>query len=230
LRSDLLLDPDRIGDATDKIIALFHQNPTAVYVAKEPDTWEETWEDARRELSTLFTQGKAAMTTLDLAVLETEEFRTGVRYGVVPMPRLDMAQKDHYSYLDPNVLGVAVNTVVLGRKDRMQMVCAALEAMCYTGHQILRPAYESEILPVTDPLAKESLDIALNNVRSDLVLVYDQSYTRYPQRYLWEAVSNGNNHLAAVLRAAKKNYEKSMTTVCKKFERLADIETYPSEE
>ena len=94
--------------------------------------------------------------------------------GVVPYPKLDETQKQHYSYVEDQVSVFAIvkhapNTDIIG---------AVLEAMSSYSFRKVMPTYYTTILKgryVRDPESAAVLDEMIQNIRVDTAWCYNSS-------------------------------------------------------
>ena len=97
-----------------------------------------------------------------------------ISYGIVPMPKLSVEQKNYRTYVQDSLTGFGISAAI-GSEERQEVVGAVMEAIAYYSNQIVRPAYYDSSLSLRfmqDPQSKEMLDIMFETV------AYEYSFLR----------------------------------------------------
>jgi hypothetical protein len=77
--------------------------------------------------------------------LERESVRSMKdKFGIVPMPKFDEAQKEYRTMLHDQFTVISIPTTV--QDERLDMVGAVLEALSSTAYKIVKPVYYEETL------------------------------------------------------------------------------------
>ncbi len=209
----LQYDETRIINTASKIIKLFHGVEAASYISDESSLTK-----AKNEISTMFGQQYAAMATLQTQWMEQWGLHTtGDWYGIVPMPKLDEAQENYYTYLDQDLQTVAI--LDQGTDEHLGMVCAVVEAMSSEGYNSVRPVYEREIFHTQDPAAKEMLRIIVDGIHMDLGIAHENIKSTMVS-VLRDAADSGINSAKPKLRIAEKAGSKYLVDFAKDLEAL----------
>ena len=217
---ELQIDESRIYTAGEELIYLFHGFGSAAYISEQ-----NYWDKAQEELVALFSDGRAAMTTLQIISLENGFIRTmDDRYGFVPMPMLNSQQSGYYTYMDRDVDTVAIPIVITGA--RLKMVGAVVEAMSWEGHQVIRPSYEKSMLQTDDPDQRIMMDIIAGGLHTDLSCL-DADFENHVLWALRNDIASGHNNMKPHATIMKKSIHKNLSSLQNKIEKL--MEQYETE-
>jgi hypothetical protein len=120
------------------------------------------------------------------------------------MPRFSQEQDGYYATLHDGFSVVAVPTTIQG--DRLDTLCAVLEAMASASYNIVKPVYYETTLRtklVNDPQSSEMMDMIMNSVYLDLG--YVQSWTTdITKRMAGDIMNNKLNVVSTVEKQQKK--------------------------
>lgn len=127
--------------------------------------------------STIFCNGNALFMPATIATVSSEKLREAeIRYGLLPMPKLDADQDDYTTSV--NVYWCNVLSVPKSNTEKLDATCYALEAMAYYGMQIVTPEFYDRTLTykrVQDEESAEMLDLIFRNRTYDLGAIFDFS-------------------------------------------------------
>lgn len=196
---------DRMSYAIDKINLLLWENDGAYCVANKSADSEQD------DICTMFAQDQAAMTTLRLIHVESEDMRNMTSlYGIVPMPKLDETQENYYSYAHDTMTAYGIPLTVIG--DELEMVGAFLEAMASESYRTVTPAYYELALKtkyVSDEESVKMLDDIINNFYVDAGVLYTKKISSFHQNMrTW--IGNNRNTVSSMIKATEKVIAKQL--------------------
>lgn len=183
------MDVDRLANAVTKINHLIWDNPGAYGVKHEAnDSEQET-------IAAMFANDKAAMVTLRLIEAESGNLKNMQSdYGIVPIPKLDEAQDNYYSYAHDTVTAYAIPSNIID--DRLQEMGAVMEAMAAESYRTVVPAYYEVTLKdkyCNDPESKEMLDRIIDCFFIDAGVLYTKTISSVHQKMRTFIGTNSNN-------------------------------------
>ena len=164
---EYVLDTERLSDVADKVLYLFYESGSYIY----PHTGLDAEQD---DIRIAFSKGNGAMATTRLVAAEQPDIRNmEEEYGIVPMPKFDVAQEEYGTLQhDQFTVYAILNTV---GEDKFQMLGAVLEVMASESLRTVKPAYYEIALKrkyMSDPVAWDMLDLIFATVRIDAGIVY----------------------------------------------------------
>ncbi len=173
------LDQERLSDAVDKLIELFHES-NAFFHIQANDT------DGQEVLGKTFGSGDLATTSMRLCSVETPHFTNMEdEYGVIPMPKLNEEQKNYGTYIHDQVTAFGITSVHKNDDERIQMLGAVLEALAVEGYNLIVPTYYDAALKgryLKDSESWQMLDMIYNNVKIDTGVLYTRSLDEVHQQ------------------------------------------------
>lgn len=193
------MDVERLTNAVTKINHLIWDNEGALSIKKGgADTEQET-------IAAMFANDRAAMVTLRLIEAEGSNLRNMQSdYGIVPIPKLDEAQENYYSYAHDTVTAYAIPVNVID--DRLQEMGAVLEALASESYRTVLPAYYEVTLKdkyCNDPESKEMLDLIINSFFIDAGVLYTKQIDSVHQK-MRTFIGNNTNNVASVMKALSR--------------------------
>ena len=199
---------ERLSYAIDKINLLIHENDGFYGVVKGGSDKEQD------TICTMFAQDQAAMVTLRLIHVESDDMRNmSSLYGIVPVPKLDETQQDYYSYAHDTMTAYGIPLTVIG--DELEMIGAFLEAMGSESYRTVAPAYYELALKtkyVSDDLSAKMLDDIVTNFYVDAGVLYTKQISSFHQNMrTW--IGNGKNTVASMIKATEKVIAKQLNTL-----------------
>ena len=199
---------ERLSYAIDQINLLIHENDGFYGVPKGGSDKEQD------TICTMFAQDQAAMVTLRLIHVESEDMRNmSSQYGIVPVPKLDESQDNYYSYAHDTMTAYGIPLTVIG--DELEMIGAFLEAMGSESYRTVAPAYYELALKtkyVSDDLSAKMLDDIVNNFYVDAGVLYTKQISSFHQNMrTW--IGNGKNTVASMIKATEKVIAKQLNTL-----------------
>lgn len=204
------MDVDRLSTAVQKINHLIWENDGAYSVA------HQTADAEQDVIAEMFANDRAAMVTLRLIEAEGTYLKNMTSdYGIVPMPKLDEAQDDYYSYAHDSFTGYAIPSNIID--DRLQEMGAVIEALAAESYRTVMPAYYEVTLKdryCNDPESRDMLDKIINSFYVDAGVLYTKQIDSIHQK-LRTFIGNNVNNVASTMKALKK-------TVPTKLESLQD--------
>ncbi len=117
-----------------------------------------------------FSNESGLMATVQFLSIEMSiESLADLAYGIVPMPKLSVEQKNYHTYVQDQVTAFGISAAI-GDEDRQAVVGAVMEAIAYYSNEIVRPAYYDSSLSLRfmqDPRSRDMLDIMFETVSFD---------------------------------------------------------------
>ncbi|MBQ9080955.1 MAG: hypothetical protein IJY27_07795 [Clostridia bacterium] len=202
------MDIDRLSTAVEKINHLIWENDGAFSVKHaSADSEQET-------IAEMFAEDRAAMVTLRLIEAEGAHLRNMTSdYGIVPVPKLDESQTQHYSYAHDTFTAFAVPVTVTD--DRLQQMGAVLEAMASESYRTVLPAYYEITLKdkyCNDPESCDMLDTIIEGFYVDAGVLYTKQINSVHQKLRGFIGSNVNN-VASIMKSLDKMVPKQLDTL-----------------
>ena len=207
---ELVMDLGKLHDTVEMMLALFYKTEDSTYAITHQS------DDSEFDMVTnMFSEGRGAMATLHIAELETATMRKMTdEYGVIPMPKYNVAQQNYYTMLHDQFTVLAIPTTVTG--DRKEMVGAFMEAMASASYRIIRPAYYEETLRTQiaqDPQSAMMMDTIVNGIYMDAGILYLGIMGNF-QMKLRNMLDDNKNSVSSVFKAkllqAERSLEKNM--------------------
>ena len=193
------VDAERLAAAVDKINALLWENDGSYlveYMAGDSD---------QDEIASRFSQDQAATVTLRLIHVESEDMRNMTsKYGIVPMPKLDEAQTEYYSYAHDTMTAYAIPLTVIG--DELEMIGAFLEALAAESYRTVTPAYYELALKtkyVSDEESVKMLDLVIDSFYVDAGVLYTKKISSFHQNMrMW--IGNNRNTVSSMIKSTER--------------------------
>ncbi len=209
-----VLDIQKLSDVTDKILKLYYESGSYVYVGDDADNEQD---EIRRD----FAAGNAAMITTRLVAVEQADVRNMKDpYGIVPMPKFDKSQKEYGTLQHDQITVYGIPVTVA--ENRVEMLGAVLEVMASESARTVKPAYYEVALKrkyMSDPVAWEMLDKIFETVRIDAGVVY-VSVIGGPHALLRDIAASKQNTVSSTYSKLAKNIEKSLRDMHEKLSEL----------
>lgn len=154
--------------------------------------------DRYQDIVTIFANGNALFTPEKIGTVSNTAMKeANIRYGILPMPKLDAAQDNYYSTV--TVWWCSALAVPVSNVENFDATCYALEALAYYGQEEVTPEYYDRTLKYKrfpdDEEASEMLDIIFRNRLYDIGTVLNFG-TDWPQSMLYfypEILRSGSN-------------------------------------
>lgn len=217
---DLVYNAEAVEPLTelcDKIQKIYNTESTYVYKTA-------TYDDVGKNfIVEKFASEKAMMATILFYNMETNYNDVGaLSYGIAPMPKFSKEQADYHSYVQDQVTGFGISAGV--SDARMDMCSAALEAIGYHSHLLVRPAYYETTLSeryMQDPQSQEILDTIFNTLSFDFSSTCGNIVTSLVIRDQLRPLLSGNTNK---ISSATKSWKKSMERQLGKYnDKLAEL-------
>ena len=132
-------------------------------------------------------------------------------YGIVPIPKLDEAQSEYYSYAHDTFTAYAVPATVID--ERLEQVGAILEAMASESYRTVLPAYYEITLKdkyCNDPESRDMLDTIINSFYIDAGVLYTKKIQSVHQKMRDFIGKNANNIVASTMKGLARMVPKSL--------------------
>ena len=212
---DIVLDVGRLSDAVDKILYLFY-DCGGTYLYKE--VVNNTEQD---EIRLMFSKGKSAMATLRLVAAEQPDLRNmEQQYGIVPMPKLNEAQKDYGTLMHDQFTVFCIPASADASKT--ELIGATMEVMASESQRLVKPAYYEIAIKrkyMSDPIAWEMLDLTFAHVTVDAGVVYVESLS-CPHHKLRTIIQGKTNRVSSQYGKIQNTLGKQLTKLMGKLEKL----------
>lgn len=190
---------ERLSAAVDKINLLLWENDGAYRVDNKSADAEQD------DICRMFSQDQAAMTTLRLIHVESNEMRNMASlYGIVPIPKLDETQESYRSYAHDTMTAYGIPLTVVD--DELEMVGAFMEALASESYRTVTPAYYELALKtkyVSDEESVKMLDDIINNFYVDAGVLYTKKISSFHQNMRgW--VGSNKNTVSSMIKATER--------------------------
>ena len=214
---EYVLDVQRYSDVMDKVLYLFYGYEGADI--HSPITYNIEQDNMRE----IFSRGECAMATLRLMAVEQPDVRNMEQmYGIVPMPKYDVAQPEYGSVMHDQFTVFAVPTSAAA--DKYDMIGATMEAMASESMRLVRPAYYEIALKrkyMSDPVAWDMLDLIFSTMRTDPSFVYI-TYMGSPHHTMRNIAQSKKNTVASACKKLGNSVTKQISKLQKKLDNLAE--------
>lgn len=209
-----VLDIQRLSDATDKILKLYYESGSYVYLGDDADTEQD-------ELRSDFANNKAAMITTRLVAVEQSDVRNMEQpYGIVPMPKFDKSQKEYGTQQHDQITVYGIPVTV--KEDKVEMLGAVMEVMASESQRLVKPAYYEIALKrkyMSDPVAWDMLDKIFDTVHIDAGVVY-VSVLGGPHAKLRDIAASKQNTVSSTYSKLASSVRKELKKVHEQLEEL----------
>ncbi len=212
---DFVLDTGRLSDAVDKILYLFY-DCGGTYLYKE--VANNTEQD---EIRLMFSKGKSAMATLRLVAAEQPDLRNmEQQYGIVPMPKLNEAQKDYGTLMHDQFTVFCIPASADASK--LELIGAVMEVMASESQRLVKPAYYEIAIKrkyMSDPVAWDMLDLTFAHVTVDAGVVYGEAIS-YPHHKLRTIIGGKTNRVSSQFGRIESTLNRQLAKLIGKLEKL----------
>ena len=209
-----VLDVQRLSDVTDKILKLYYESGSYVYVGDDADAEQD---DLRRD----FTNSKAAMITTRLVAVEQPDMRNMEQpYGIVPMPKFEKSQKEYGTQQHDQITVYGIPVTV--KEDKVEMLGAVMEVMASESQRLVKPAYYEIALKrkyMSDPIAWDMLDKIFDTVHIDAGVMY-VSVLGGPHAQLRDIAASKQNTVSSTYSKLASSVKKELDKVHEQLEAL----------
>ena len=206
----ITMNNDRTVSAIESIYRLMNENEGSVSASGSlPNT------------TPLFSDGHALFFLQRLGTSASERLREMEQeYGILPVPKLDEAQKEYISYVHDSgsVLGVPKHV----GDDMFAVVGATLEALCGEAHRTYIDAFLETALKMKysrDALSGQCIDIVMNGLRKNTLMEYSGYTASIIGNCLYSPAKNNPGSFASTFRkvgpAAQKQWDKAVENLRK---------------
>lgn len=219
---DLVYNVEGIEPLTelcDKIQLIYNSDSTYVFKTATYDDVGKTY------IIEKFASEKAMMATILFYNMETNYNEVGaLSYGIAPMPKFSKQQKEYHSYVQDQVTGFGISAGV--KDNRIDMCSAALEALGYYSHQLVRPAYYETTLSeryMQDPQSQEILDTIFGTLSFDFSSTCGNIVTSLVIRdTLRPLLSGTSNKIASTSKSWARSMERNLAKYNEKLAQLGE--------
>ncbi|MBE6558722.1 MAG: hypothetical protein E7661_06925 [Ruminococcaceae bacterium] len=207
---DLVYNADGVeplSELCDKIQLIYNNESTHVFKSATYDDVGKTY------IIEKFASEKALMATILFYNMETNYNEVGaLSYGIAPMPKFSKEQPSYHSYVQDQVTGFGISAGVKG--ERMDMCSAAMEAIGYHSHQLVRPAYYETTLSeryMQNPQSQEILETIFNSLSFDFSSTCGNIVTSLVIRdTLRPLLSGASNTIASTTKSWARSMERNL--------------------
>ncbi|NLA52507.1 MAG: hypothetical protein GX860_10360 [Alcaligenaceae bacterium] len=167
------------------------------------------------DVPTIFVTGRSLFYVYPLGFVTEGALRNSeVKYGFIPQPKVDDAQKEYYASVTNAVTLWAVPLVVYDHARSG----ALLECLASEGHRTVTPsvfevAYKVKYNNDESNQQAHIFDILRKNVRFDLGKIFSNSMGGLPNSMYADNIWNGNNTYASKLASNKRVLDRYMQKI-----------------
>ena len=118
---------------------------------------------------------KKQKTVQFLSIEARIESLADLTYGIAPMPKLDQAQDDYYTYVQDQVTGFGISAALGYDNEQADAAGAVMEAIAYHSYEIVRPAYYESTLSLRfmqDERSYEMLGLMFRTISYDYAYLH----------------------------------------------------------
>lgn len=214
-RYEYAVDINRMTEAVDKIIKLYHGTEGSYIITSSGDAQDQA------KIAGHFGQGKTATATLRLATVETEYLRNmNDKYGIIPIPKLNKEQDGYATFVHDQFTAFAVASTV--PEDRFEVLGAFLECSAAESYRTVIPEYYEIALKgrfLQDDESARMLDIIYENVYIDAGVLYTKSLNSVHQQ-LRNIVKSQTNSTASTFKTLGKTIPKALESLMEGLDKL----------
>lgn len=174
------------------------------------------WNDAdASKVKGNFYNGKSLFLIGLIANVNSDNMRNAdIRYGILPMPKYDLAQENYATTINPYQF---MCVSVLNDCKDTEFVSFALEAMAYLGEKMITPEYYERTLKnkrfLDDDDSPEMLDIIFSNRLIDLSVMYNwDDCIQYYNRAL-----TGGGNIRSLIESEQSSFETALAATLEAF-------------
>ncbi|MBQ7347641.1 MAG: hypothetical protein IJW55_06755 [Clostridia bacterium] len=190
------INADLFADNIDRCLRLLYNN--GAYVSTDIGSNEAVMGK--------FASGEAGMMFYRLYVVETNDMvvlgKTGLGYGLLPIPKASETQKDYVSYVQDQCFLFGFSRTLINDSDKLQNMGLFFEAYASESYAVVRPAYYETALSsryLGDPESVKMLDIISSNTFVDPVNVYFNTAFTFTTGDLREIWGSGENTIGSLI-------------------------------
>lgn len=207
---------DRNVRAFDKCFDIIKDETCAMY-AEQFFRWDDT-DNMKTFFDPTFYSGRALFYPTTIQTVNTYEMRnSSIRYGILPLPKLDEEQEYYANMIDPYWFGCIA---IVRECEDTDFVTFALEALAYTGRKLVTPEYYDRTLKnkrfLDDNDSPEVLDIIFSQRLIDQSIIYNWGdCIQYYNSLLWN-----DQGLASFADSKKDTFEVALEETLEKFKKM----------
>ncbi len=195
---------EKMVEMSEKVSALYTDKGTYCFPQSEQDRI------GLNNIMGKFARAEALMATTQFLSLETNiDQLAAMNYGIVPMPKLSVEQKDYRTYVQDQVTSFGISSVITD-ENRIAMLGAIMEAIAYHSNVKVRPAYYDSTLSLRfmqDPESRAILDTMFETIAFDYCFAIGVGSIRDDLR---TRLSTANPGIASRAQAWKRNVNRQL--------------------
>ena len=199
-----VLENERTADFLAKIKALMHENKNVRFITAEEHEFNVDLMYKLKDDTVLF---------MPHMLSGTDQLRDMTSdYGIVPMPKMDEAQKDYAAFVQNGFTVFAIPTTCRSAET----VAPFLEAMCAESYRTVTPAYYDVALKVKyagDDDASEMYDIIRASNVFDFGRIFNDNLSSATYSLFRQALVDGNKNWVSTYEKNAKNLAKQLEKV-----------------
>jgi hypothetical protein len=161
------------------------------------------------------------MATIRILDMENEVIRgMEQEFGVVPMPKYDVAQEKYRTLLHDQFTVFSILNTVKG--DRLDEVGAVLEAMSSISYKTVRPAYYETTLTSKisrDPQSAIMFNIIVDNIYMDDGILYTIPLSTFHDNFR-RIIGSKENTVTSTYKSVSIVAGKSLKTMCRRLDNI----------
>lgn len=213
---EFVFDSGKLHSVADKVLELFYGTEGGTY-----DYKMELENAEQYRIRDMFGRGGAAMATIRILDMENEVIRgMEQEFGVVPMPKYDVAQEKYRTLLHDQFTVFSILNTVKG--DRLDEVGAVLEAMSSISYKTVRPAYYETTLTSKisrDPQSAIMFNIIVDNIYMDAGILYTIPLSTFHDNFR-RIIGSKENTVTSTYKSVSIVAGKSLKTMCRRLDNI----------
>ncbi len=164
----------------------------------------------------MFTANRLAFTFERIGTLAPLAMEADIEYGIVPLPKMDMSQKDYYAGCHDKLFSIPTTI------RNTERVGAILEAMAYAGYKHILPAYCETTLKTrlaTDPECGEMLNLIFEKQVISFAYLLNRQVSGGGIQINLIPQTTQQNNVASFLQTKQKAEQKTLKKIIQFYEK-----------
>ena len=207
-------DVDRLFETVEDVLSLYYRADSLIFPRAE--------DDPTLAMNTIipFDENRAFMITTMIIRLENSLRDFKGEYGILPIPKLDTAQKEYRTCVQDQVTGITIP--VTCPQSKQEMVGAVLECLASESYRTVADAYYNTALSyryLNNPESKVMLDLIYESVSFEIAQIYTDCIGSFLND-MRTIVESRNNTTVSSFRRIQRNMEKAVKQVNQSYEKI----------
>lgn len=174
------------------------------------------------DILTKFAEKEGIMATMIFLALEKCVGDIDFEYGIAPIPKYSVNQREYYTYVQDQVTSIGVNATVSKDSRLLEQVGATLEALGYYSYIYISDAYYEQTLSLrllNDPKTADIIDILYKSVAMDFAGAMSSTFT-FKLRDQLRSVFSSDKSVRTLINRKKSSINASLREINNKIDSL----------